>query len=315
MLPAEQSFVSGHRFAGDIDQRLNEQAQFTAPYGMAQIARQSVAFVQLGVHFRFEHFPLAAPGLLDCIQCNVGIRSKLSPVIGVERGQGDTDRYAGVQLMPLDHDRFGQRDQQQFSKPDRVIAGIDTTYSDGEFIAAQSSNLRLLPAEAALADQIDQLLADMTQECIANRMAMHIVDRLEVVEIKQHQGNLFAASAGRHQLIQLSIKQGAVRQPGQRVEMGHPVGAVFGLPADCDVRDDAAIGRLAAAARGPATHSPPPRFAIANAVERKHYLADGAPVGNRSNKFVVGSAGCEQGGKGPSFKRLRSFSGGGSQPL
>ena len=95
-----------------------------------------------------------------------------------------------------------------------------------------------------------QPLGHRAQQRVADRMAEHVVDALEAVEIEEHDGELVAAA---QRLLHLVLEQHAVRQIGQRVVPRHVHDLGFGLAALGDIfigRHPAAVsGRAVEAAR------------------------------------------------------------------
>ena len=229
MLPAQQSLVAGFGLARDVDQRLEELAQLTPAHGMAQIARRGVAFVELGIHPGFEHFPGPAPVGLGCAQRNVGIALQLRLLVGVGRGQRDAQANRAGQFMVMDQQRLVHRCDQQFGQPHCMIASIAAADHDRKFIAAQPRHDRLGAAQATGLNFGAQSRRKLAQKLVAHRVAVHVVDTFEIIDVHQEQGDVFAVLMMAEQRGQRLIELTAVGQPGQGIEMGHVLGPLLGL--------------------------------------------------------------------------------------
>ena len=102
-----------------------------------------------------------------------------------------------------------------------------------EFVAAGAGD------EAALAGQF-QPAGNFAQQRIAHRMAEHIVDRLEAVEIDAEHGKAFSRSFGEFERGgDAFVERGAVRQVGERIVVRHVRDALLVALAVGQVMDDA----------------------------------------------------------------------------
>ena len=111
-------------------------------------------------------------------------------------------------------------------------------HDDGELVAAQPRHgVRLARAAAqALADQLEQLVAD--------RMAERVVDALELVEVEAEHRQALAALDALELVLEMLAHHGAVGQVGERVVARHVRDALFrALPFG-----DVLVGRQPAAA-------------------------------------------------------------------
>ena len=184
---------------------------------------------------------------------------------------------------------------------------------DSKFVTTQPRNQRLLSAKSAFANQSDNPLAHGAQQSIADRVTMDIVDRFEMIEIEQHQRDLFILGPVCHQRRQFLIEQRAVGQSGQGIEVSHVLGPVLSLAADRDIGNDPAIGGLAAAVRGASADRPPARFVGANRIERQHHFAHRAPFGQGFGQFIARQIRGKQRCKRATFQRGHRFTSDGSE--
>ena len=94
-------------------------------------------------------------------------------------------------------------------------------HDDGEFVAAHAGDdVEFARAAAqALADELEQLVADV--------MAERVVDALELIEVETEHGQAFAALDALDLVIELLEQQHAIGQIGQCVVARHVRDAVF----------------------------------------------------------------------------------------
>ena len=111
-------------------------------------------------------------------------------------------------------------------------------HDDGELVAAHARHgVELARAAAqALADQLEQLVAD--------RVAERVVDALEVVEVEAKHGQAFAALDALDLVVELLEQHRPVGQVGERIVTRHVRDALFRALAFGDVF----VGRQPAAA-------------------------------------------------------------------
>ncbi|MNT63951.1 hypothetical protein D3C72_2018080 [compost metagenome] len=88
------------------------------------------------------------------------------------------------------------------------------------------------------------LACGMAQHLIAHGMAIAVIDVLETVKVEQDNRHFLATAVCRlHQTRQLLHKPGAVRQPGQRVTMGHELQLLLALLLLRDIGEHAHVMR------------------------------------------------------------------------
>ena len=92
-----------------------------------------------------------------------------------------------------------------------------------------------IPGAAEFLARLDAA-GHLDQELVAHRMAEHVVDFLQAIEVDaQHREFLVGTGAGLDHLRQRLQEGGAVRQVGQAVMIGHVRHPRFGLAAVGDV--------------------------------------------------------------------------------
>ncbi len=140
----------------------------------------------------------------------------------------DAGGDAGAHRLAVDHEFVRQRLRELFGeRPARLrLLAVD---DQAELVAGQPGH------HAATGAGLDAA-RDLDQELVAHRMAEHVVDFLQAVEVDaQHREFLVGAGAGLDHLRQRLQEGGAVRQVGQAVMIGHVRHPRFGLAAVGDV--------------------------------------------------------------------------------
>ncbi|MCY1549297.1 hypothetical protein D9M68_854580 [compost metagenome] len=128
-------------------------------------------------------------------------------VLGIER-HADTDGHH-ESLGAIQH-RLRQLGEQACGNLAGVLFGIGAANQHGELIAAQACHV------IAAAHVLAQAFGDYLQHQVAGVVAEAIVDRLEVIEVDQHQGHAFVMPLGIGQYGGGALDQvAAVGQLGQ----------------------------------------------------------------------------------------------------
>ena len=94
--------------------------------------------------------------------------------------------------MKTPGENFGER---------RMIA---VRRDEGEFVAAK-------PRKVSLAGERAQLLRELAKHVVADRMAEHVVDLLEAVEVDAQHGERFLGRASRHRCVRVRCSTKAAR--------------------------------------------------------------------------------------------------------
>ncbi len=170
------------------------------------------------LHHRAAQLPAeadiaTAPGFLGMVEREVGILTQddaVQPILtGKRPADGDARHDAVAVMVERDRDRC-QRGRGEGAHVGRPFAIAD---EDGEFVAAD-------PASQAIGERRAEPHADLGDQRVPGSMAERIVDPLEMVDVDQHQP--VAAAGGAH-LGNGAVELAAVRQSGQRVEIGKTV--------------------------------------------------------------------------------------------
>ena len=116
------------------------------------------------------------------------------------------------------------------ARSDAALSSLDPALKHGEFVAAQPRH------HTTLSHRARQPFGGFNQKAVARRMAQHVVDRLEAVEVDQVKCDRPAAAPGAHDLgAQPLLQHHPVGQPRQRVMMGDVMQMGLGLFALADI--------------------------------------------------------------------------------
>ncbi len=173
---------------------------------------QAGAFAGLHVHLRVVEAVGVAAGRLRAVHRGVRALHQGVEVAAVLREHRDAHRHGHRQVVAVDR-RPGIRERHDALDGLRDAGhGIHVGQDDGEFIAALAADGVLL------AQHLDEFLRDVAQQRVAGRVPQGVVDLLELVEVDEHQGDLFLApGGGRERLRDAIAQQHPVGQSGQRI--------------------------------------------------------------------------------------------------
>ena len=151
----------------------------------------------------------------DLVEGFIGSLVQAREVLRVLRIQGGADADGHGQWRCAVENRFGQGVEQALGDFTRLDLGVGTANQHRELVAAQPRH------QIIAAHMLVQALSDGLQHLIASAVTVLIVDRLEVIEVEQHQGHGFTAAQGiGHGRFGALHQVATVGQFGQRVMEG-----------------------------------------------------------------------------------------------
>ncbi len=227
--PSRESLEAADAVFDEIVDRLIMDLEFVPLERIAQVEFERTPRLQPSIHLGLEEAPGSAPVGLGPIERDVRVLEQRAARGAVSRRQRNADARADRDSVAGDV-VGGAQD---------FVGAIDLGLHDGEFVAAEPRNHRLVPRAIA------QTLGDRAQQFVADMMAERIVDLLESVEIEAQHGKAALATEVGEGFFDLLGEQDAVGQAGQRVMARHEGDARFRAPPLGDVfigRDPAAIG-------------------------------------------------------------------------
>ncbi len=211
MLPAYERLETEDRSIRRFEFRLVVQQEFVTAERQAQLLDHFELFVYIGVHRRLEKAVGITPQHLCVIHRRVRVGQQLLCGITVARIHGDTDAGRYVQCVIGDHHRFAHDRDQSISNLGGLGRIADHRQQD-KLVASQTRE------GVAGTLVLRHALSKRDQQLIAQPMAIAIVDRLESIQIHEHQGEMsFFAVGATHRLIQPIAQQCTIGQFGQAV--------------------------------------------------------------------------------------------------
>ncbi len=211
MAPADQHLG---RQAAAVDQRdlgLVLQVELVLVDCAAQVGQQAQAVLAGARHLRVEGGEAAA-GLLGDVHRRVGVRHQLGRVAAVVGEGGDADRAADVHRLALDRHRRVER-AEQLARQHRGAFAALRRQQHGELVAADAGH-----GVGGAAQLARQAAGHLVEQLVADRMAQHVVDFLETIQVdQQHRHRVAGARRGAHGLVQAVVEQRAIGQARQRI--------------------------------------------------------------------------------------------------
>ena len=172
------------------DDRLIGRPDLAARDRRAEIGFEPRARLQGDVHFRVEETKRSAPFALALIHRDIrGVQQGVGIVV-LRRREGDADRRIHFDLPVIPGNGLSHRRNDLLHQAHEGVAILVIGNQRDEFVAAETSR------HAPRRHEIAQAVGDRAQNGVARRVAMHVVDRLEPIEIDQQDGE--ASSSGVH---------------------------------------------------------------------------------------------------------------------
>ena len=215
MVPTYERFEARQQLRPCLDQRLV--IDLKLPFGerATQVGVQPVAMLQLFVHFRLEETPFAATTRLGTIERNIGVTEQ-----PVDRGTccvGQRDPDADTYLDPLADDLERDPDGRQQPVGQRhLLTRLRRAHlNDGKLVTPEPRD------QVGFTRVLSQDSRDPTQQLVPGGVAVHVVHRLEPIEIEIQHGDVVAPTHARQDTLHVLAEQHAVRQVGEGVVPRH----------------------------------------------------------------------------------------------
>ncbi len=221
VLPADERLEPDDPVAGEVHQRLVEDAQLATLDRAAQVVLHVDPVHRLVGHRRFEQGVAVRWIALGPDHRDLGLAEHLARRRPPGPPEGDPERRADEPFPAAHRERGPQLVADPLGDPARVVRIEDRVQDDPEFVAAETGD------RVARAERADQALADRGQQAIADRVPDALVDDLEPIEVEQDHRDDRAIGRRRRQRLGDPVgEQLAVRQPGRRVVERAPLGGI-----------------------------------------------------------------------------------------
>ena len=212
-VPAEQCLEAGELAGVRVDDGLVGEVHLALLERAAQRHLEHAALLGLGVELGLIGVEDAAADILRPVEREVGGADQHLRGAAVARADGEADRGADMERVLVD--LVGARQRLDHAVRDALdVAGVGRIGDHHRELVATEAT-----AGQAILHHLPQPLGDADEQPIADQMAERVVDRLEAVEVDQHE---CAAAAP---MVRLAHRTGerlvdveAIGEAGQRVE-------------------------------------------------------------------------------------------------
>ncbi len=215
MLPADQRLHSNESPGAHVRLRLVVQDELIQFQRAPHFGFELMALDGAHVHFRGEELKIVPPAFLGVVHGGVRILHQFAAVLGIVGENTDTDAAGGVERVPGDSQRLGERPDDLARNLGRVVGLAQTLEGDDELVATQPRQ------GVALAYAGGHLAGDFLEQQVAYVVAERVVDVLEAVQVdEQHRERIALAARVDDPLLETVVEQQAVWQFGQRIAGG-----------------------------------------------------------------------------------------------
>ncbi len=222
MAPAQQGLGADRPAVGGVELGLVVQAELPLFDSDAQVLQQLQLLAGVAVHRRVEKAVAVFAGALGVVHRRVGIHQQFFGTLAVARVEGDTDAGGDLQVM-VGHPERACDQADLTCRQSQGIIGFGQLHQQHELITAD-------PRQSVLAAQVfAQAQGHVPQQQIAHVVTKGVVDRLETIQVDEHQGEAAALLLHPvHGLVDTISQQYPVGQSGEGVVQGQlgqfPVG-------------------------------------------------------------------------------------------
>ena len=211
MLPADEGLEGDDLAKLGIDDRLVGDRELVLEQGGAQVGLDQAALLGLGEHPRLEEGEALAALVLAVVEGEVGVAGDDVDRVLVEFA--DRNAHRGANIGGLAGDLVGQRQGLDDVAGDLLERCVRRVGEDGgEFVAAEPAGI------GAFGQQLVQPGSDLEQQRVASLVTERVVDRLEAIEVDQHERAGFHPGPGADQaLVEELADETPVGQAGEGV--------------------------------------------------------------------------------------------------
>lgn len=175
VLPADQRFGGDDASTEQVDLRLVHEMEFAVVGRAAQMGFHPQP-VRLGLRQRGrERLPCVARAALAVVHRGVGVLDQRLRAFAVAGRAGDADAGGDREFLIVEAETVHQRLQDRACDPLRALRVVGEIADHQEFVAAKTATSPSVPTALAMRCAAEQF--------VAGRVAEHVVDDLETVEI------------------------------------------------------------------------------------------------------------------------------------
>ena len=211
MRPADQRLEPGHRSGAERDLRLEENLDIVLRDRLPDIDFELPLAVELALHFRVEDADATPAPVLGGVKGDVGAGKEFVRQAGVIREERKPDAGAAGDLAAIDDHRLIETGYECGRKGTASRVGVRPLRDDGELVPSEADH-EIAPGRGP------QPPRQFHQHSVARRMPHRVVDRLEAVEVDDHQRDRAAVPMIALQDVgEAEIEGGTVAEAGQRI--------------------------------------------------------------------------------------------------
>ncbi len=211
MLPAQQRLDAQQVARAQVDGRQVMDQELALLESARDLGLHFLPLAGRAVHGRLVDGVAALAAGLGRVHGHVGIAQQLLDAV-VRPGEGHADARAHPRVAARQFQRPLQRLDDPRRDLDDLVAAGQVFEQHGELVAAEARD------RVAVAGRLDQALGAAVQHAVAGRMAIGVIDALEVVEVhEQDRDATPVAPADGDRVLEAVPEQRAVGQQRQRV--------------------------------------------------------------------------------------------------
>ena len=200
----------------DVDLGLEGAAEALLQDGEPQRLLDLHARQRLALHAGVEKGGGALAVVLDAIHRDIGVLAQQFVAAAVLGIKADPDRGGSEDFRSVDEERRPQPLQHEVDVFRHLLLALDRIEQQQEFIAADPRQ------HVGFAQVHPKPLGDLDQQRIADRMAVIVVDVLEIVDVEKCQRELAVRLVALQQAVGAMFDHPPGRQAGQFVIIGRP---------------------------------------------------------------------------------------------
>src|SRR6185503_17468032 len=161
-------------------QRLEDEVELLGGDRAAEVGLEPHPVLLLRLELGREIAGATAAGVLRLVQGKVGLEDEVVDGGAGDRAESAPDRDADADLGLVDHIGLTDRGDDPVGELFDRLAALGVVDDDRELIAAHA-------ADGAIGGNlVDETLGDGAQDGVALRVAEGVVDRLEAIEVEEH---------------------------------------------------------------------------------------------------------------------------------
>lgn len=222
-----------------------------------------------GVHFGLVELEVVLAAFLGVVHRGIGVFHQLAQFAAILRAEGDADTGGDEELAVFQHERAHQAAEDVLGHVNGAVkghlAGGARLQQQGELVAAHARH------GVVVIHAGQQTQGHVLEHAVAGGMAEGVVDRLETIQVEEHQHHPGLLPFGLLQrVVQAVLEQCAVGQVGEGVVVGQAVDALFAGLALADVGEEAHVAGQVALVIEYCSNADPRRVVVAVAALEPH---------------------------------------------